>query len=106
MQLRRYWSAHATVGYREQRCRAAQARAQPQPETDCWSGCSPPFVRFPPTAKSPEESSQKCAAGRDAVQIARLQEVVSKSRNSPHVVPQHEFDGVGAYGDGASATPY
>src|SRR5437899_9326946 len=50
--------------------------------------------------------AQKCAAGRDAVQIARLQEVVSKSRISSNPVPQHEFDCLGAYGDGASATPY
>src|SRR5260370_27997476 len=50
--------------------------------------------------------AQKCAAGRDAVQIARLQEVVSKSRISSNAVPQHEFDCLGAYGDGASATPY
>src|SRR5258708_13324017 len=76
------------------------------PKLTVGSGCSPPFGWFPPTAKSPEEIAQKCAAGRDAVQIGRLQEVVSKSRISSNPVPQHEFDYLGAYGHGASATPY
>src|SRR2546427_240852 len=75
------------------------------PKMTVGSGCSQPFGVSSPTAKSPEESSQKCAAGRDAVQIARLQELVSKSRITSHPVPQHEFDCLGAYGDGASATP-
>jgi len=51
----------------EKGAKAAQARPKPPPENDCRSGCSPPFEVSSPTAKSPEESSQKCAAGRDAV---------------------------------------
>src|SRR3982074_3568236 len=43
------------------------------------SGCSRPYELPPPTAKSPEGMPQKCAAGRDAVQIAERKEVVSKS---------------------------
>jgi hypothetical protein len=31
-----HWSAHVTVGFWEKRCKAAQARPQPQPEVDCW----------------------------------------------------------------------
>jgi hypothetical protein len=31
-----HWSAHATVGFRGKRCKAAPARPQPQPKSDCW----------------------------------------------------------------------
>src|SRR6266478_3516811 len=30
-----HWSAHATVGFQGERCKAALARPQPQPEDDC-----------------------------------------------------------------------
>src|SRR5258708_23321873 len=74
------------------------------PKLTVGSGCSPPFGWFPPTAKFPEEIAQKCAAGRDAVQIARLREVVSKGRIRCHLIPRHEFDCLGAHGE--AATPY
>src|SRR5260370_21723302 len=83
-----HWSAEATVsgGKGEKRRWRDHNRS---PKMTVGSGCSPPYGVAPPTAKSPEEVAQKCAAGRDAVQIARLQEVVSKSRITAHPVPQH-----------------
>ncbi len=70
------------------------------------SGCSRPYELTPPTAKSPEGMPQKCAAGRDAVQIAERKEVVFKSW-----IPFPPFlhflhysgDRLGADGEGAGA---
>src|SRR2546430_17327730 len=69
-------SAHATVGTGEM-VQCALARPQPQPEMTVGSGCSRPYELTPTTAKSPEGTPQKCAAGRDAGQIAEHKEVGS-----------------------------
>src|SRR2546421_8423550 len=66
------------------------------------SGCSRPYGLTPPTAKSPEGTPQKCAAGRDAVQIAERKEVVSCSWISSQPFHHHDCVCVGANGEGAS----
>src|SRR5947207_804245 len=79
----------------------ALARPQPQPEMTVGSGCSRPYELTPPTAKSPEGMPQKCAAGRDAVQIAERKEVVSKSWIPLPPFLQYSCDRLGADGAGA-----
>src|SRR6267143_3676748 len=83
---------------------AALARPQPQPEVDCWKWRFAAVV-IPPTAKSPERMAQKCAAGRDAVQTAEREEVVSEKGPPFHPFPQYDCDCVGATGEGASLQP-
>src|SRR6266702_2027206 len=55
-----------------------------------------------PNRKSPEGKPQKCAAGRDAVQIAERKEVVSKRGIPSHPFPQYKCDGLGAVGERTS----
>ena len=67
------------------------------------SGCSRPYELTPPTAKSPEGMPQKCAAGRDAVQIAERKEVMSKSWIPLPPFLQYSCDRLGADSAGAGA---
>src|SRR5258708_4058532 len=72
------------------------------PKMTVGSGCSRPRGWTPPTAKSPEEMARKCAAGRDAVQIAKRKEFVSKSCIPSNAPSQYHWDHLGVDGDGAS----
>src|SRR5713226_2767437 len=97
-----HWSAHATVGFWGKWCKARWRDHNRSPKMTVGSGSSRPFGLTPPTANTPEETPQKCAAGRDAVPIAKRQAVVCKSWIRSPPLPQYECDRLGADGEGAN----
>src|SRR5712692_4301713 len=100
VQMLGHWSAHATVGFWGNGAKRRKRDHNRSLKMTVGSGCSRAYGWSPPTAKSPEEMAQKCAAGRDAVQIAERQEVGRKSWIPSHPLPQHDCDRLGADGEG------
>ena len=72
------------------------------------SGLTGPDGLTPLTEQSPEEKPKGCAAGRDAVRIGEIREVKFTGWNPqdplPKFFPEPCFDGLGADGEGASAS--
>jgi hypothetical protein len=71
-------------------------------KNDCWKWIVAAVRIVSPTANSPEAIAQKCATGRDAVQITEHQEVASNSWIPVHPSPANDCNRLGAGGEGAS----